>query len=176
MMDNKQQLMTMIRNEFKRWDDLLGRLSETQANAPVLDDNWALKDVMVHLWAWQQRTIARLEGALNNREPQFPNWPAALDPEQEDQPHELNAWLYKTYHDQPWSTVYQNWRDGFRRFIELSEALPEKDMLDAKRYPWLDGNPVSVFIKASFEHHDEHYDYLEPQLAKLRQVDGATTD
>ncbi|MFN8475533.1 MAG: ClbS/DfsB family four-helix bundle protein [Anaerolineae bacterium] len=174
-MDDKQQMLTTIRHEFKHWEDLLNSLSEAQVNAPVLEDNWSLKDVMVHLWAWQQRTVARLEGALNNQTPQYPDWPANLDPEQEGQPHELNAWIYKTYHDQPWSTVYQNWRNGFRRFIELTEAIPEPDLLEPNRYPWFDGYPLMLYVKASYEHHDEHHDYLGPQLAKVRQVDGATT-
>ncbi len=176
-MDNKQQMSTTIRNEFKRWDDLLASLSAAQADAPVLEDNWSLKDHITHLWAWQQRTVARLEGGLNNHAPQLPDWPANLDPEQDGEPDELNNWIYQTYHDQPWSTVYQKWRDGFRRVIELSEAIPEPDLMEPNRFPWFEGYALAAYLQGTFEHHAEHYEYLEPQVvAKLRQIDSATTD
>jgi hypothetical protein len=39
--------------------------------------------VVIHLWAWQQRTIARMEAALADREPSFPQWSVDLDPDAE---------------------------------------------------------------------------------------------
>jgi len=168
-MNDKHQLLTALREEFNRWEELLGSLSEEQITAPLLPKNWSIKDVIAHLWAWQQRSIARLEAVLLNRAPEFPRWPSGLDPEQEGQPHELNAWIYETCHDQPWSTVHQNWRAGFLRFLELGQAIPEKDLLDVGRYPWMDGQPLALILQASYEHHQEHEDYLEPVLTRLRQ-------
>src|SRR5215216_6197413 len=155
-MNDKQGILIALREEFNRWEELLASLSEEQITARQLPDNWSIKDVIAHLRAWQQRSIARLEAALLNREPEFPKWPAQLDPEVEGQPHELNAWLYEAYRDQPWSSVHRDWREGFQRFLELGEAIPEKDLLDVDRYPWLEGYPLSFILQASYEHHHEH--------------------
>ncbi|NIN66455.1 MAG: ClbS/DfsB family four-helix bundle protein, partial [Anaerolineae bacterium] len=138
-MNDKQQILTTLREEFDRWEELLASLSEEQITAPHLPSNLSIKDVMAHLWAWQQRSIVRLEAALLDREPDFPRWPEEFDPEQEDEPHELNAWLYETNREKPWSRVYGDWRAGFLRFLELGEAIPEKDLLEAGRYAWLEG-------------------------------------
>jgi len=168
-MSDKHQILTTLRAEFTRWEDLLASLSEAQITAPLLPGNWSIKDVIAHLRAWQQRSVARMEAALLDREPQFPTWPAQFDPEAEGQPHDLNAWLYATYRDQPWSSVHRDWREGFLRFLELGEAIPEKDLLEAGRYPWMEGYPLAFILQASYEHHQEHEDYLEPLLAQIRQ-------
>jgi hypothetical protein len=142
-------------------------MSEEQITAPQLPSNLSIKDVIAHLWAWQQRSIARLEAAFHDKDPEFPRWPAEFDPETEGEPHQLNAWIYETYREKPWSSVHRDWREGFLRFLELGEAIPEKDLLDAGRYSWLEGQPLSIVFLGSYEHH--HSDHLEPLLAWLRQ-------
>jgi len=75
-MSEKQQILAALREEFERWEALLAGLSEAQITAPQLDDGWSIKDVIAHLRAWQQRSIARVEAALSDREPDYPDWPA----------------------------------------------------------------------------------------------------
>jgi hypothetical protein len=167
MMNDKKQILKMLKEEFNRWEELLASMSEAQITNPQLPSNRSIKDVMAHLWAWQQRSIARMEAALHNREPEFPKWPEALDPEPEGEPDELNAWIYETNREKPWSRVYGDWRAGFLRFLELGEAIPEKDLLDPGRYPWLEGLPLSAVLLGSYAHH--HQEHFEPLLAWLRQ-------
>jgi len=162
-MNDKAQLLTTLRQEFERWDELLSGMSEAQATSPLPSDNWSMKDVMAHLWAWQQRTIARLEASLNDREPEFPRWPAELDPEIEAEPDELNAWIYARYRDRPWSSVHEDWRAGFLRLLEMAELIPEGDLLDPARYSWLEGHSLAFILRASCEHHEEHRGWLPPQ-------------
>ena len=166
-MNNKQEMLTALQEEFHRWRGLLASLSEAQITAPEFRDDWSIKDVVAHLRAWQQRSIARLEAALHNREPEYPAWPAQFDPEMEDQPHDLNAWLYAAYRDRPWSSVYRDWSEGFRRFLESGAAIPEKDLLEADKYPWLEGYALFAVLQGSYEHHREHAEYLEPVLTRL---------
>jgi hypothetical protein len=168
-MNDKQQVLTTLRAGFDRWEALLASLSEPQISAPLLTDGWSIKDVIAHLRAWQQRSIARLEAALLDREPEFPAWPAQFEPETEGQPHDLNAWLYAACRDQPWSSVHHDWRAGFLRLLELGAAIPEADLLDTEKYPWLEGYSLAFILQASYEHHLEHEEFLEPQLARLRQ-------
>ena len=168
-MTDKTQILTTLREEFKQWEEFLADMLEGQITAVYLPSNWSIKDEIAHLWAWQQRSIARMEAALHNREPEFPKWPTAFDPEEEGEPDQLNAWLHNTYRDKPWAQVHEDWREGFLRFLELGEAIPEQNLLEPGRYAWLDGHPLSYILVASCEHHEEHREWL---LARLRQ-DGA---
>ena len=167
-MSEKQDILTTLREEFGRWEALLASLSEAQLTDPQLPEGWSIKDVVAHLHAWQLRSIARLEAARLNQEPEYPAWPTQFDPEMEGQPHDLNAWLYATYRDQTWASVYQSWRDGFLRFLELGEAIPESDLLEAGKYSWLEEYPLIAVLRGSNEHHREHAEYLEPVLARLQ--------
>jgi hypothetical protein len=166
-MNDKKQILTMLKEEFNRWEELLAGLSEAQITAPQLPSNLSIKDVIAHLRVWQQRSVARLEAAVLNKEPEFPPWPAGLDPDSEADVDQINAWIYETYRDRPWSSVHQDWREGFLRFLELGEMIPEKELFDTGRYPWLPGHPLSFILLASYDHH--HEEHLEPLLAWLRQ-------
>lgn len=166
-MNDKKQILTVLKEEFNRWEELLAGMSEAQITAPHLPSDLSIKDVIAHLRAWQQVSIARLEAALLNREPEFPKWLAGLHPESEENRDQYNDWIYQTYREQPWSSVHQVWREGFLRFLELAEAIPEKDLLDVGRYPWLEGYALSAVLQGSYGHH--HEDHLEPLLVWLRQ-------
>jgi hypothetical protein len=167
-MSEKQVVLTRLAGEMERWEALLASLGEGQVTAPNLPGGWSIKDVVAHLRAWQQRSVARMEAALQAREPVFPAWPADLDPEQEGQPHALNDWLYQTSRDKPWPAVHQEWREGFGRLLELGAALPEADLLEPGKFAWLEGQALSLVLEASAEHHAEHWEWL---LAWLREHD-----
>jgi hypothetical protein len=166
-MSGKQEILAGLKEEYERWEELLANLSEAQIIASQLPSNLSIKDVIGHLRAWQQVTIARLEAAQFNREPEYPAWLAGLDPESEIHLEEFNARIHDIYREQPWSSVRRDWRDGFQRVLELGETIPEKDLLDAGRYPWLEGYPLSAVLTGTYEHH--HEDHLEPLLDWLNQ-------
>jgi hypothetical protein len=142
-------------------------MSNEQLTAPHLPAELSIKDTMAHLWAWQQLSIARLEAALHQTEPNFHLWSIEVDPDSEEGVERINAWTRQTYHGRPWSEVFQDWRDGFLHFLEVAEAIPEQDLVDAQKYPWLNGYALIDVLEGSFEHH--HIDHLEPLLAWLHE-------
>ena len=101
---------------------------------------------------------------MQDREPDFPHWPEDLDPEAENV-DEVNAWIFETYRDKPWPEVYRDWKEGFEHFLELGQAIPEKDLFDSEKYPWLEGYSLSDILLGSYEHH--HNEHLENLLAWL---------
>jgi len=165
-MNMQQHILAALREQFNCWEELLAGMSAEQITAPLLPSNWSIKNVIAHLWAWQQISIARMDAARQDREPEFPKWVAELQTDWEDNANQTNAWIYETYREQPWSKIHQNWREGFLRFLELGEGIPEKDLLDASRYLWLEGRPLAFILIASYDHHQEHFEKL---LAWLRQ-------
>jgi hypothetical protein len=159
-MNMKEHILTALREQFDRWEELLASLSEEQIAAPLLPSDWSTKDIIAHLRAWQQRSIARMEAALFNREPEFPRWLPGLDPDSKGNTDQVNAWIYETCREQSWLKVYRNWSEGFLLFLEAGEGISEKDLLDAGRYPWLNGYPLAYIILASYDHHQEHLEKL----------------
>jgi len=156
-MNHKPELITAVRQDFQRWEGLLAGLSEEQALAPLPSSHWSTKGVIAHLWAWQQISIARLEAAVSNEEPQFPEWLAGRDPDAEDNVQKCNESVYQAYRDDPWLSVLEVWKQGPVRFLDLAESIPEQDLLQVSRYAWLKDYPLSAVISNSYDHHKEHF-------------------
>lgn len=160
----KTHILAALREEFGAWKKLLSGLREADLTAPLPPSPLSIKDEMAHLWAWQQRSILRMEGGLQNQEPEMPVWVSGLDPEEEASTDQINAWIEETHKDQSWDEIYTKWRAGYLRLLELGEAIPEMELLDSSRYAWLDGYPLAFILVASYDHHQEH---LEKLLARL---------
>lgn len=169
-MNDKREQLAKLGAEMQRWDALLVSLDDSVITAPNLPGGWSIKDVVAHLHAWQQRTLARVAAALSGGEPEYPPWPTHLDPEQEDQVQELNDWLYQASRASDWPAVYGAWRTTFQRLLDLAQAVPDTDLLHTGTFPWLEGYPLSFVLQASGEHHAEHWEWL---MAYLREHDLA---
>lgn len=165
----QRHILTALREEFDQWEDVLARLSEGQIAAPHLG-SFSVKDVVAHLWAWQQITLARVEAAVHNREPELPVWVTGLPADWEDEADLTtdltNGRIYKLNRDRPWPSVHEAWRAGFTRLLEMSATIRERDMLDSSRYPWLKGHSLAVVLLGTYDHHHEH---LEKLLDWLRE-------
>jgi len=159
-MNMKEHILAALREQFDHWEVLLATLTDEQVTAPHFDLDWSIKDVMAHLRGWQQISIARMEGGVFDRRPEFPAWVMELGDLWEEDANQTNARIYQNFHDQPWSRVHQNWREGFLRFLELGNQIAEIDLLDGGRYPWLNGYSLAFILIASYEHHQEHYEKL----------------
>ena len=109
-MNMKDHILLALREQFDRWEELLAGLSEEEITAPHFDLDWSIQDVMAHLWGWQQISIARMEGGVLDRKPEFPQWVTELDSVWEEDANQTNARIYQIFHRQPWSRVHQNWR------------------------------------------------------------------
>lgn len=159
-MGNKAQLIGTLREEFERWEALLAGLSEEQIIKPNRMEALSIKDIIAHLTSWQKINVARVEAAFHGKEPIYPSWPAAFDSESEKDLNKINAWVYETYKNKPWSEVHREWTGRFRRLLEFGEAIPENDLFEVGHYSWLKEYPLSAILFGSYEHHKEHRETL----------------
>ncbi len=161
-MNEKQHMLIKLRDEVNRWETLLADLREAQITAPQVPSEWSIKDEIVHLWAWQRRSIARLDAALHDHEPQYLPWPGepVAGADTEDDTDRINARIYAAWRERPWADVHRDWRTGFLHFIELGEALPEPDLLAQGQYPWLGDYTLLFIMHSSYAHHDEHFGHV----------------
>ena len=167
-MNLKGHILAALREQFDSWEELLASLSEEQVTTPHFDFDWSIKDVIAHLWAWQQISIARMEAGAHNREPEFPKWIVESIKNWEEDADQVNALTFERNHNKPWSEIYQNWRDGFLQFLELGDAISERNLLDTDRYTWLKGYSLAFILVASYDHHQEHLEKLIDWLREHR--------
>ena len=159
-MSMKGHILSALREQLAAWKALLAGMSEAQLTQPLSGWDWSVKDNLAHLYAWQQRSIARLEAALNQREPVYPQWLPDLTPDTPGVNQKINAFLYETYRNWTWDEVYQSWCVGYLRLLSLGEVISERELLDSDRYAWLGGYSLADVLIGTYDHHQEHYDKL----------------
>jgi hypothetical protein len=165
----KEHILTALMEQFNQWEKLLVNMGETQLLNPLDPSDWTIKDVIAHLMVWQKRSIARLQAAGSNREPEFPQWIPGLDPDAEGNTDLTNNWIYTNYRDKPWVKVFGDWREGFLHFMDLCEDIPERDLLDGGKYAWLEGQSLAVVLLSSYDHHQEHFEKLSAWINELEK-------
>lgn len=158
-MSTKQELASDLRAVYNDWERLLSTAADKQLVSRRVTSKWTLQDLVAHLMAWQQISIARLEAAMAGRGPVLPAWLGGADPfHANDNVDEFNAKIYAIHKARPWPDVHRAWREGFARLLELAETIPEETLFDANRFSWLRGGALSDVLAGSCEHHREHLD------------------
>lgn len=159
-MSMKDHILSALREQFNQLEELLASLSEEHIIMPSFDDNWSIKDVVNHLWGWQQISIARMNAGVFNREPEFPKWLTNFPGNWDESASQTNAWIYKNFHNQTWADAHKNWQEGFLQLLDLAGQVSERYLLDGDRYVWLKGYSLAFVLLASYEHHQEHLEKL----------------
>ncbi len=163
-MNMKEHILTALMEQLTRWEKLIAGLTEGQIRTRLSPSEWTPKDVLAHLMTWQKRSIARLEAAQAEREPEFPRWVPEMDPDSALDTDVTNEWIYNTYKNELWPKIYKDWKEGFLHFLDLAEGISERDLLDESRYPWMGERPLALVLVASYDHHQEHFDKLTDWL------------
>ncbi len=163
-MNMKDHILAALTEQQMRWAVLLGQLDEQAYTQPLAPSPWSIKDHLAHLWAWQLRTRARVESAVQNRPPQFPRWPSAADPDAGVDVEATNAWIYAAHRDLPWAAVHADWRSGYLGLVATAAILSERQMLDSDAFPWLGGHSLAAYLLATYDHHQEHFEQIESGL------------
>src|SRR5919198_5681694 len=139
-MASKQELIHGLRAVFQSWEKVLGETSEGRVAAPLRPGGWSISQVITHLCAWQQISVAHLEAALTDSDPHFPAWLGGADPfYAEAHVDDFNARIQETRLSQSWSKRHRDWREGFLRLLALAERVPDSILFDTERFSWLRG-------------------------------------
>ena len=172
-METKAEITIRLQHVFNQWQELLASLTEEQITVPLLPDDWTVKDIVAHMWAWQQATVARAEAALLGADPDYPQWWRAMGPDPEEDVDRTNDYIYQLNRHKPWRRVYTDWNAQFSRFLELSGQIPEKDLFEQGKYAWMGSNALLASTMGTLDHHEEHLESLLTWLKEHAQDKGA---
>jgi hypothetical protein len=164
-MKSKHELVEDLKDVFGRWETFLRGRSEQDLTTRPPSGKMSVAEVVTHMMAWQQLSIARLDAARLDTAPRYPAWLEGADPFfADDHADEFNARIRQLHQGEPWETRYREWKEGFERLLALAESIPESDLSAAGRYPWLRGDALAAVLEGSFEHHCEHLERIDGNL------------
>ncbi|OGO26266.1 MAG: hypothetical protein A2136_09400 [Chloroflexi bacterium RBG_16_54_11] len=168
--NGKGQILAALTDVFNRWQKLLSNMSEEQFTAPLVPSQWSVKDVIAHLWSWQQVSVARMQAALQGKDPEYPGWWERFGPDPEEDVDRTNAWLYEASRDKAWRQVHADWKEQFERYVGLARLVPEEDLLELGKFPWMGNYALVASAMGSLGHHEEHLEILAKYLQEHNQM------
>ncbi len=165
-LNSRAALLDAVRGLREELERVVAEAGEARMEQPGSFGEWTFKDLIAHLTGWRQTTAARLEAGLRGEEPVFP-WPDHLD--EEDDLDEINRWFYETNRDKPLAAVLRESRETFERVARAIAALPEDDLLEPGRFPWLGEHALGpAVVRGTLGHyHEEHEPDIRAWLARV---------
>lgn len=162
-MTMQTNILAAMEEQLNDWQKLLDPISSRRVELPLTPSLWSIKDTLAHLWAWQQRSLIRIQAANQGKEPIFQEWGHGSDAEEDLQAN--NDWIYQNYHGLSFNEVQLGWRKNYEQFIALGSGFDEMSFLDGDTYPWLGGFSLADVYLGSYGHHLEHYKSITNWLA-----------
>jgi hypothetical protein len=158
----KAQLLAESQDEYNALEKLLAPLSAEAMNQPGAMGEWSVKDVLAHLYEWQQMFFGWYQAGLDGETPQTPGrgykW---------NQLPALNQEIFETYRDTPLEAVLTKFRASHQQTMALIQALPEEDLFAHGHFAWLGKHSLATFISANM---GSHYRWARTGLRKGTKV------
>jgi hypothetical protein len=148
----KSELLAKLDQEWAHIERICAGLNEEKMVTPGAEEEWSVKDILVHLSAWEKYLLDRLGYVMTGQHPQYPvmtSW---------DDVHHFNAQVYRENADRPLTSVVIEFRTLYRGVMTALEALDEELLDKPYNYDFPeDGLTLLQLIKANtFEHYKEH--------------------
>ena len=103
-------------------------------------DAWSSKDVLAHVYEWQQMTLSWYGSGYNGK-PDIPakgyTWSTSPS---------LNREIYKKYKDYDLKKIQDLFFDSHKETYDVITKISENDLLELKRYRWAGTLPLSSYF------------------------------
>jgi len=147
---NKRELLDELESSRERFLELIDDLVDEAFEEPGVNGAWSLKDVLIHLTRWEAELVKLLWQVSQGEAPTSAHFSKiSVDT--------LNEKWYSEMSSRSLEMVLQDFHNVRNQTMRRIEDFSDRDLLEQKRYRWLGGKPLWIWIAAdSFEHEDEH--------------------
>ena len=140
---NKTQLLAAIDKEYSALEKFLAPLTPAQMAFAPAPGAWAIKDIIAHLFEWQQMFFKWYEGGQRGENPAVP----APDYKWSQLPA-LNQAIYEKYQSLAAQEALAQFRQSHQKTIDLIESLPDADLLQPGLYVWMSQNSLMSYLNS----------------------------
>jgi len=148
----RSELLAEIDQEWAQIERICAGLSEADMVAHSKEGEWSIKDILVHLSAWEKYLLDRLGYVMTGQHPKYPTMQSW------DDVHRFNAQVYAENIDRPLTSVVIEFRSLYRGVMTVLEALDDKMLNMPYTYDFPDdGLTLLQLIRSNtYEHYREH--------------------
>ncbi len=162
---NKASILKNLSAAYTALEELLSSLDEKSYLREGVIAGWSIKDILAHINSWHHRLLLVLEAAAHNEEPSISG------PDSIEEMDKLNAQFYQDNKSLPLDEVLADFHTSYQHIFDITQAIPEEDLLNPHRFDWTHGQPLWQSIAGdTYEHYQEHLIQIQDWLAKPEQV------
>ncbi len=155
---DKIHLLAESQKEFEALEEFGADLKPNEMTRPGALGEWSVKDVLAHLYEWQQMFFRWYEAGLRGEKPAVPaegyKW---------SQLPALNQKIFETYRDYPLDEVVGLLRSSHDKTISLIKALSDEALTTPGLYPWMNQNTLIAYLAANTS---SHYHWARTEMRK----------
>jgi hypothetical protein len=145
---NKTQLLSAIDKEYTALEKFLAPLTPEQLAFAPAPGAWAVKDILAHLYEWQQMFFRWYETGLRGEMPATPapgyKW---------SQLPALNRAIYEKYCSLTPQEALCLFRESHQKTVQFIETLPEADLTTPGLHKWMNQNALMAYLNANTAAH-----------------------
>ena len=158
-MRDKQEVIGELKASRADFMDALVGLDEMQMLETGVVGIWSVKDIMAHLTAWESEVVTALNRAQGHGVPRI----MQID--------DIDEWNEKQYHAsaaRTLSAVLADFETVHGMLLRMVADYDEKDLLDGRRYSWMEGEPLTFLLEENATLHErEHADDIRAWREKM---------
>lgn len=156
----KDKLLSRSETGYATIKDLLGRMSEAQMTRTDAIGDWSIKNVLIHLSAWQWKMLDWLDILARGEAPAIPLSRSSV--------LESNDDFISEYGERPLHQVLSDFDDTHHKTMRAIEALSDEDLM--REYDWAAGQALwKVIAACAYHHYGEHAQQFQTYLEQNKQ-------
>jgi hypothetical protein len=144
---NKEQIIERLENRWVDFQRSFERLTESQMTLPGPDGGWSIKDILVHVRAWEVEALKYLPTIVEGqRLPRYKDMYGGIDA--------FNAMTHDTNKDLPLKTVLADMDDTHKRLMAYLRSTPEEYFKSGTRF-------IRRLSADTYNHYPEHIEMIK---------------
>ncbi len=160
----KALLLAESEKEHNALGETLPTLTPEQITQTGVVGEWSVKDVLVHLYAWEQMVLSWLAASQNGETPHVP----AEDYKWSQLPA-LNEHIRATHAGCALDEVQAMFQASYRQTMETIASLSEKLLFTPGLYPWMNKNTFAAYFTSCTS---SHYRWARKEIRKAMRTPG----
>ncbi len=154
----KALILSESEKEHAALEQFLSTLTPELMVRPGVVGAWSAKDVLAHLYEWEQMAMGWLAAGRRGETPHVPaegyKW---------NQLPALNEHIRQKHAERSLDEVLAMFRESYRRITETITALSEETLFTAGLYPWMNKNTLAAYFVSATS---SHYRWARKELRK----------
>jgi hypothetical protein len=158
----KPQILAESQKEHEALEKFLSALSPDQMTEPGMLGDWSGKDVLAHLYEWEQMVLGWLAASERGEVPAVPaegyKW---------SQLPALNEKIREKHSSRSLEETLTLFRDSYNQIMKTIENLSEEVLFTPGLYPWMNKNTLAAYFVSCTS---SHYRWARTEMKKRLRV------